>query len=169
VRHHGSQKPLRQALAYAAAGLAYAVRTQRTFRLQLVIAAGVGLVLGWLQPPALDAAVVVLSMVVVLAAELLNTGVEVVVDLFVERNQHQLAKIAKDIAAAGVVVTAAGAAVVGLLVLGPPLGAVVGLDVSTASRWSRILAVLVVVAAVALGWLSRGPAGTQRGARPPAA
>ncbi len=170
MRHRGSQKSLRQAFTYAAEGLTYAVRTQRTFRFQLGIAAGIGLVLVWLHPPALDAAVVVLSMVVVLAAELLNTGVEVVVDLLVERNHHQLAKVAKDIAAAGVVITAAGAAVIGLLVLGPPLGAAVGIDVLAASRWSRILAVLAVVAgAVTLGRLSRGPAGTHKGAGPPTA
>lgn len=168
MRHRGSQKSLRQAFAYAAEGLTYAVRTQRTFRLQLGIAGGIGLALVWLRPPALDAAIVVLSMVVVLSAELLNTGVEVVVDLLVERNHHQLAKIAKDIAAAGVVITAAGAAVIGLLVLGPPLGAALGVDVLMASRWSRILAVLVVVTgAVALGRLSRGPAGTHGGAGPP--
>src|SRR5712692_9710908 len=112
--HPYRSKSLAQALAYAAEGLRYAVRT---FRIQLALAAAVGVVLIWVQAPALEAAVVVLAMIVVLAAELLNTGVEVVVDLLVDRNHHVLAKVAKDIAAAGVVVTVVGAAVIGFLVL----------------------------------------------------
>ncbi len=142
----GRSKSLRQALVYAAEGLRYAVRTQRTFRVQLGIAAAVGVALLWLHPPALEAAVVVLAMVVVLGSELLNTGVEVVVDLLVERNHHALAKVAKDIAAAGVVVTVVGAAVIGFLVLGPRVGAAMGMDVEAATRWSRVLAVAAVLA-----------------------
>jgi diacylglycerol kinase len=139
-------KSLVQALAYAAEGLRYAVQTQRTFRIQLVLAVAVGVVLLWVQATALEAAVVALAMIVVLAAELLNTGVEVVVDLLVDRNHHVLAKVAKDIAAAGVVVTVVGAAVVGFLVLGPRVGAAIGIDVLMAARWSRVLALLAILA-----------------------
>src|SRR5713226_5207733 len=135
--HPYRSKSLAQALAYAAEGLRYAVRTQRTFRIQLALAAAVGVVLLWVQAPALEAAVVVLAMIVVLAAELLNTGVEVVVDLLVDRNHHVLAKVAKDIAAAGVVVTVVGAAVIGFLVLGPRVGAAIGSLVSGAGPRGR--------------------------------
>src|SRR3989441_10446108 len=152
---------LAQALAYAAEGLRYAVRTQRTFRIQLALAAAVGVVLLWVQAPALEAAVVVLAMIVVLAAELLNTGVEVVVDLLVDRNHHVLAKVAKDIAAAGVVVTVVGAAVIGFLGLGPRVGAAVGVDALTAARWSRVLAFVAGLAGA--GVLAPPP----RGSPPP--
>ncbi len=151
-------KSLAQALAYAAEGMRYVVRTQRTFRVQLALAAAVGVVLLWVQTPALEAAVVVLAMIVVLAAELLNTGVEVVVDLLVDRNHHVLAKVAKDIVAAGVVVTVVGAAVIGFLVLGPRVGAAIGIDALTSARWSRVLALVAVLAGA--GILAQPPRGS---------
>ena len=150
----GSRQALRQALAFALEGLRYAARTQRAFRIQLVITAVVGVILLRLRMPALESAVTVLSILVVLVVELINTGVEVVVDLLVERNHHALAKVAKDVAAAAVVVAAAGAAVVGLLILGPPLGSALGLGAGTAARWSRIGAVVALLAgAGALLWI----------------
>src|SRR5206468_10587821 len=85
------------------------------FRIQLVITAVVGVILLRLRMPALESAVTVLSILVVLVVELINTGVEVVVDLLVERNHHALAKVAKDVAAAAVVVAAAGQGVSGSL------------------------------------------------------
>lgn len=158
-------KSLAEALAFAAEGLQYVVRTQRTFRVQLVIAAVVAIVVVWVQAPALEAAVVALAMIVVLAAELLNTGVEVVVDLLVDRNHHVLAKVAKDIAAAGVVVTVVGAAVVGFLVLGPRVGAAIGVDATLAAWGSRALAVAAMVVGAVL--LAR-PSRTSSPARPTA-
>jgi undecaprenol kinase/diacylglycerol kinase (ATP) len=68
----------------------------------------------------LDVAVLLLCIIAVVMLEMLNTVVEAVVDLKTER-YHPLAKIAKDVAAGAVLVAAAGSAVVGLLVLGPPL------------------------------------------------
>src|SRR3989442_12123226 len=132
-----SRQSLGQALAFALEGLRHAVRTQRAFRIQLVITGFVGGLLLWLGVPALESGVIILSILVVLVVELINTALEVVVDLLVERNHHALAKGAKDLAAAAVVVAAAGAAVVGLLVLGPPVGAALGVDAGTASRWAR--------------------------------
>lgn len=150
MRPRRSVQPLRQALVFALEGLRYVVRTQRTFRIQLVITAVVGLALLGLRLPALESGVVVLSILVVLIVELINTGVEVVVDLLVERNHHALAKVAKDVAAAAVVVAAAGAVVIGLLVLGPPVGTALGLAPATAARLSRIGAVLALLAGVGI-------------------
>src|SRR5438128_12067199 len=149
-----SRQSLGQALAFALEGLRHAVRTQRAFRIQLVITGFVGGLLLWLGVPALEAGVIILSILVVLVVELINTALEVVVDLLVERNHHALAKVAKDVAAAAVVVAAAGAAVVGLLILGPPLGSALGLGAGTAARWSRIGAVVALLAgAGALLWI----------------
>src|SRR5438132_9816654 len=149
-----SRQSLGQALAFAPEGLRHAVRTQRAFRIQLVITGFVGGLLLWLGVPALEAGVIILSILVVLVVELINTALEVVVDLLVERNHHALAKVAKDLAAAAVVVAAAGAAIVGLLILGPPLGSALGLGAGTAARWSRIGAVVALLAgAGALLWI----------------
>lgn len=61
-------------------------------------------------------AIVVLAIALVLAAELANTAIEAVVDL-ASPDDHPLAKRAKDVAAAGVLVALAGAAAAGVLVL----------------------------------------------------
>lgn len=56
----------------------------------------------------------------VIAAELLNTAVEAVVDL-VSPESHALAKLAKDTAAGAVLVIAIAAAIVGAIIFGPKL------------------------------------------------
>ncbi len=62
----------------------------------------------------------ILAMVAVWAAEALNTAFELLCDVAAPEF-HPLVEQAKDVAAGAVLITAIGAAVVGLLVLGPPL------------------------------------------------
>jgi diacylglycerol kinase len=83
-----------------------------------VFVVGVGLVVG-LRPA--EWAFLVAMIALVGALELVNTVVEVVVDL-VSPEYHPLAKIAKDVAAGAVLLAAACAVVVGALILLPPLG-----------------------------------------------
>lgn len=105
---------------YAFAGLAYCFRTQRNFRIHiaiglLAILAGLVLGLSWV-----EWAIVVILVVVVLAAEMVNTMVEALVDLVTEE-YHPLAKVSKDVAAGVVLLSAIGAAVVGVLIFLPKL------------------------------------------------
>lgn len=137
------------ALRHAIAGLHYAIRSQRTFRIQLLCAAVIAVLAAWLRMSLHDAALLALALSAVLAAELFNTGVEAIVDLLVEQNHHQLAKIAKDIAAAGVVVTVVGAMLTGGLVLGPPLLDRFGVSSPWPARTAWAGAVVLLVAAVA--------------------
>ncbi|MEA2720045.1 MAG: undecaprenol kinase [Candidatus Eremiobacteraeota bacterium] len=67
-------------------------------------------------------AVVTLAIGLVLAAELLNTAIEAVVDL-VSPAEHPLAKRAKDVAAAGVLVASLAALAAGVFVLAATLAA----------------------------------------------
>ncbi|HEY3248352.1 MAG TPA: diacylglycerol kinase [bacterium] len=148
----GSRRGLAATFAYAFAGLRYAVRTQSTFRLLLIIAVAVAALTVALGLSTTRTAIVMLAMALVIAAELFNTGVEAVVDLLVEQNHHSAAKVAKDIAAGSVLTTAVAAAVVGVLVLGPPLGEALGLARGLAvsiSRW----AAAVLLAAGAVGFI----------------
>jgi diacylglycerol kinase len=59
-------------------------------------------------------------MMLVWMAEFMNTALEVLVDM-ITSEFHPLAKIAKDVAAATVLVGAIGAIFIGLIILGPPL------------------------------------------------
>lgn len=138
-----------QALRYALAGLHHAVRTQRTFRIQLICAAGVAVLVGWLRLSTVEAAVLALALFGVLAAELFNTGVEITVDILVQHNHHQLARLAKDIAAAAVVTSVVGAVLAGGLILGPPLLHKTGVSAAWTIRVSWVGAVLVLLAAAA--------------------
>ena len=152
-----------QALGYALAGLHYALRTQRNFRIQLAAAAGIAVLTIWLRLAALEAAVVALAMFMVLAAELINTGVEAIVDMLVEQHHHRLAQLAKDIAAAAVVISVVGAILAGGLVLGPPLALRLGVTPDRAI-WLAWAGALVVVIGGALGLvgLLRRPATGER-------
>src|SRR5438552_10237019 len=116
----GRAGALRTSFRYAFAGLAYCFRTQRNFRIHIafaVVATLVGLFLGltWV-----EWAVLVATFVLVLSAEMVNTMIEALVDL-VTLEYHPLAKIAKDVAAGVVLLTAIGAVVVGLIIFGPRL------------------------------------------------
>jgi diacylglycerol kinase len=137
------------ALRHAVAGLHYAVRSQRTFRIQLVCGVVIAALAIWLRVSLHDAAVLALAMGAVLAAELFNTGVEAIVDLLVAQNHHHLAKIAKDIAAAGVVVSVVAAMLSGGLVLGPPLLGRLGVTSPWPARiaWTGALVLLAAGAA----------------------
>ena len=74
----------------------------------------------WLGVSATDWALLVICITLVLAAEAINTAVERVVDL-VSPQWHPLARDAKDLAACGVLITAIGAVVVGVMVFLPYL------------------------------------------------
>jgi diacylglycerol kinase (ATP) len=93
---------------------------QPNARIHAVAAVAV-VALGWrLQISVNEWLAVVLAVVLVVAAEALNTALELVVDL-VSPQWHALARDAKDVAAAAVLVCSVGAAVVGVLVFGPKL------------------------------------------------
>jgi diacylglycerol kinase len=109
-----------RSFGHAFDGWWYALRTQRNAWLEVAVACGVFAVCVWLRLDNVRWAIIVLTAVLVFAAEFFNTAVEVIVDL-VSPQEHPLAKIAKDVAAAAVLVAALGAVAVGLLLLGPPL------------------------------------------------
>lgn len=109
---------------YAFAGIGYVIRTQRNFRLHLLVSAcviGMGV---WLHISLDQWAILAVMMALVLHAELVNTALEAVVDK-ASPEIHPLAKIAKDCAAGAVLITALLAVLVGLLILGPPLLAII--------------------------------------------
>ena len=108
----------------AFAGLWYVLRTQRNAWIHLSVAMAVVMMGLWLGLSRTEWAVLALTIGTVLAAEVLNTVVEAAVDL-ATAEYHPLAKVAKDVAAGAVLLTAVAAVVVGLLILGPPLGRVI--------------------------------------------
>ncbi len=110
---------------YAGMGLTYAFQTQRNFRIHTMLGL-TSISLGVLLHLTLvELAVIGLVCGSVLSMELLNTALEAVVDLTVKQTYHDLAKIAKDCAAAAVLVSAIVALVVGCVLILPRLWIVV--------------------------------------------
>lgn len=101
-------------------------RTQRHLRIHVslgLVAAGMGLLLG-ISVAEWAALLAVIGLV--LGLEMLNTVIEVVVDM-VTTEFHPKAKVAKDVAAGTVLVSAAAALLVGTVIFVPRLLALVTL------------------------------------------
>ena len=108
------------ATRYSLEGLAAAARHEDAFRQELILAA-VMVPLGlWLGADGVERALLVSSVLMVLIVELLNSAVEATVDR-VSLEDHQLAKRAKDIGSAAVMMSLVTVGVVWLLVLLPRL------------------------------------------------
>lgn len=103
---------------YAFRGLWYALRTQRNAKVHvtiaiLTIAMGIALRIS-----TVEFAIVFVAITGVFIAELFNTVFEMCIDL-ASPEYHPLAKVAKDMAAGGVLLNAMLSIVIGLLVFGP--------------------------------------------------
>jgi diacylglycerol kinase len=111
---------LLRSFAYAFAGVAYIVRTQRNARIEFAIGVGAVALGVWLGLTALEWAVLAIAISLVLALEWINTALELAVSL-ASPERHPSAKAAKDVAAACVLLGAVTSVVVGLLLFAPRL------------------------------------------------
>jgi diacylglycerol kinase len=108
------------AFGHAFRGWWHVLKTQQNAWIHSMVATLV-IILGlWLGIPARDWAVIVLAIAMVFTAEFINTAIEAVVDL-ASPVHHPLAKVGKDVGAGAVLVSALAAALIGVLILGPPL------------------------------------------------
>ena len=64
--------------------------------------------------------IIILTIAIVWMAEFINTALEAIVDMTMPE-KNQLAKVAKDVSAAAVLIGACAAVLIGFLILGPPL------------------------------------------------
>lgn len=96
------------------------MQTQRHFRGQLVIAAGALFFAAWAHLSLVELAILVVTVALVLGAELLNSAVEQLTDLL-HPERGPAAAVVKDMSAGAVLTTAALALTVGLMVFLPHL------------------------------------------------
>ncbi len=109
---------------YAFSGLWYALRTQRNARVHVAIAI-LAILLGIiLHISAVEFAMIFVAITAVFMAEMFNTVFELCIDL-ASPEYHPLAKIAKDVSAGAVLLSAILAVVIGLFVFGPHLWALI--------------------------------------------
>ncbi len=104
------------AVGYSFSGLAAAARHEDAFRQELILAAVLVPFGLWLGASGAERAMLVGSVLLVLIVELLNSAVEATVDR-VSLDDHSLAKRAKDIGSAAVMLALVNVTVVWLLIL----------------------------------------------------
>jgi diacylglycerol kinase (ATP) len=105
---------------YAFKGIRHAAKTQLNFRVHLLIAA-IAVLLGYaLHLSAAEWLWVSLCIGMVLLTELINTAIELLVDL-VSPEYNEKAGRVKDMCAAAVLVTAVTALVIGLVIFAPKI------------------------------------------------
>lgn len=146
------RRSLGRSFAVAWGGLAYAWRTQGNLRIHLAAAVGVLALARWLAFGPERLALLLLTSGAVIAAEVLNTAIEVAVDL-AANGPHPLARRAKDVAAAAVLWTALVAVGVAALLFGPELDRV---GPAVARRWQEAPGEVASAAALALLLLAGG-------------
>lgn len=116
---------------FALEGLKYTVVTQRNMRIHFLVSLAVLLTSLMLPISKLEVLILFLTISLVLFAELINTAIEAVVDLVTEE-YHPLAKIAKDVAAGAVLITAGLAVLVGISIFFPYLNLLFASLITTA-------------------------------------
>ena len=113
-----SFKRFLNSIKYSLEGLSYGYRNEQSLILHgfcTILAVILGLIFHitfW------EWAVIIISLVIVLAVELLNTAIEATVDL-ITKEIHPLAKIAKDCGSAAAFVSSLVAVIIGLFVFVP--------------------------------------------------
>jgi diacylglycerol kinase (ATP) len=104
-------------------GILQAAQTQRHLKFHLLAAFSVLLFCFIMGVGKYDFAIIALITIVVIVAEMFNSALEAVVDLATQEF-GTLARIAKDISAGAVLISAIGALVIGFLILGPHISRV---------------------------------------------
>lgn len=141
-----------ESLNCAIEGILYAAKTQRHMKVHFISALFVLFLSLMLDISKIEFVILAVSITLVLFAEMVNTAIEVTIDL-VHEEFHPLAKIIKDVAAGGVLISSVGAVVMGYLVLADPILAYTGFTVEYVKKLPShiaLIALLTVVIAVVL-------------------
>ena len=109
-----------RSLNQAGRGMQYAWRTQGHLQFQVLAGAVVLCFAWWSRVTRFEWLVLILAIGSVIGAEVVNSAIEIAVDL-AHPNFHPLAGMAKDVAAGAVLVSVIQAIVIGLIVFWPPL------------------------------------------------
>jgi diacylglycerol kinase len=142
-----------KSMRHAYEGIQYALTTQPNMKFHFFASFAVLVSALFFRLPRTDILLLLLAITLVIVTELINTGIEKTVDLAMP-DRHPLAKIAKDVAAAAVLVTAVFAAAVGVAVFYTPVERWIRhkehpeVPLSIGSVWLYLLLVVLAVIVV---------------------
>ena len=109
---------LRGSFKFAFEGVVYVFKTQTNLRIHVL--SGVAVILGgvFLGVTNIEMAILVLTIMFVIVSEVVNTALEVSLDIINGSKFHPLIKIAKDVVAASVLLASLNAVIIGIIILG---------------------------------------------------
>ena len=144
-------KKLLESFNHAINGVVDAVRTQRNMKIHLSITLVVLLLCLFFDVSKVEFLILAITITMVIAAELLNTSIEAVVDMKTN-HYHPLAKVSKNVAAGAVLLTAINAVVVGYIIFWDKLSniSLIVLNKIKESQPYTIFIVLVIVCIVTI-------------------
>jgi diacylglycerol kinase (ATP) len=105
---------------YALAGWLWMLKTQKNIRIQAVVSVLVFALGLWLRLEPMAWAILILAILINWMAEFVNAAIESAINL-ASPEIHPVARVGKDVAAAAVLLAAVAAAMIGALIMGPPL------------------------------------------------
>jgi len=135
---------LLKSFSYAARGVWFCIRNERNFRIHLIVAS---YALGFAPMFSLTRtqwSVLILTIAFMLAAEAVNTAIEHTVD-FKSYDNHPTARIAKDSAAAAVLVFSVSSVAIGILLFGDPDMLLTVFDKIMSSRPKQVFIILSLI------------------------
>ena len=113
-----SIKRLIRSFRYAARGVAHVFREEQSFRVQIVVGLLVLIMALYFNVKVWEGVALMLVVIIVLVLELINSVFERVIDILKPR-MHPYVETIKDIMAAVVLISSIGAVLIGVLILGP--------------------------------------------------
>lgn len=111
-------KTLAASFKYAFEGVFYALKYNQNLRIHFVVAILVVIASIFFHVNAFEMGILGVMILLVISAEMINTAIEEMVDFVITEHKKE-AKIAKDVSAGMVLLTAMGSVVVGILIFAP--------------------------------------------------
>lgn len=107
-----------RSLYYALKGVAFAFRNERNFQIEMVAGVFAAVLMLFFPLSGMERALIILSIVLVLALELANTALERVMDILKPR-VHPYARVIKDVMAGSVLLASLAALAIGVAIFLP--------------------------------------------------
>lgn len=101
-------------------GIMYILKNERNFRIQIIAALLVIIASFVLRLELIEIAIIVLVIFLVLLLEFINSAIEIVIDMYTEE-YNEKAKVAKDISAGAVTLTALMSVIIGIIIFLPKI------------------------------------------------
>ena len=150
-------------------GFLYVVRTERNMRIHFLSAIFILLLGIYLNFKPQELMILAVTITLVLVAEMINTAVELIVDIIVEMEFHPIAKVIKDASAGAVLLTVINAVIVGYLLFAGkvPFTLEDGITRLGQSPWHlTFISIIVVLALTILGKITLRSGTPLRGGMP---